>query len=124
MLQHDDFHPGNIVIDHGRFAALIDFNRSDYGDPYEDHRKLPWFTVPVSVAFAQGTLVGYFDAPEPPPDFWPRYTLHVAMSAWDSVLWAADYYPEQLADFRERSSAILASHDLENGGPPEWWLAR
>lgn len=124
VFQHDDFHPANVILRDAQFVALIDFNRSDYGDPYEDFRKLPWFTLPVSAAFARGCLVGYFEAYEPPRDFWPRYTLHVAMSGWDSVLWAADSFPAQLADFRERSTAILAGHDLVDGGPPAWWLAR
>ena len=123
VFQHDDFHPANVVLRDGQFVALIDFNRSDYGDPYEDFRKLPWFTLPVSAAFAHGNLVGYFASPEPPDDFWPRYTLHVAMSTWDSVLWAADFFPAQLEDFRERGTAILAGHDLVDGGAPRWWLS-
>lgn len=56
--QHDDFHPANLIVHEGRLAGVIDFNRCDWGDPWEDFYKLPWFGVPVSVPFARGQVQG------------------------------------------------------------------
>ena len=39
---------------------MIDFNRWDFGDPYEEFYKLQFFSRNVSPLFAYGQLQGYF----------------------------------------------------------------
>lgn len=34
MLQHDDFHVGNLIVQNARLSGIIDFNRYDWGIPY------------------------------------------------------------------------------------------
>ncbi len=35
-LQHGDYHPGNFIIAHDKTLGLLDFNRMDFGDPWEE----------------------------------------------------------------------------------------
>lgn len=39
-LIHNDVHDGNIIINNGEYAGLIDFNEIMYGDKYFDHKYL------------------------------------------------------------------------------------
>ncbi|NMC81490.1 MAG: phosphotransferase, partial [Armatimonadetes bacterium] len=77
--QHDDYHPGNLIINSGRLTGVIDFNRIDWGDPWHDFYKMAHFAAPLWPAFACGQVDGYFGGTVP-DDFWPLYTLYVAMS--------------------------------------------
>ena len=118
VFQHDDYHPGNLIIDEGHFSGIIDFNRCDWGDPIEDFYKVPWFTCEVSVSFARGQVAGYF-RDGVPDDFWLRYNLYVAMSIPGSLVWA---HREGMSGFGERSNRILDTHDFTDGSPPTWYL--
>jgi aminoglycoside phosphotransferase (APT) family kinase protein len=33
---HDDYHPGNLIIQDKKLSGIIDFNRYDWGDPIHD----------------------------------------------------------------------------------------
>ena len=117
--QHDDFHPANLIVDKGRFAGVVDFNRIDLGDPMEDFQKVPWFTVPVSAHFALGQIDGYF--PHGVPDkFWKRYNFFVALNLHSALVWANNYSPGQLVLFQNRLSQIIETHDFIDNGPPAW----
>ena len=120
-LQHDDYHPGNLIFRDGTFAGVVDFNRCDYGDPIEDFQKVPWFTTPVSSAFARGQVEGYWDAGREAADFWPRYNLYVALNLDAALVWIAEEDPERLDDWRDRIARIVATHDFAGGGPPAWF---
>ena len=51
-LQHDDFHPGNIIINNKKYVGVIDFNRIDWGDPIHEFVKLGWFGKSISINFS------------------------------------------------------------------------
>ena len=116
--QHDDYHPGNLIIDDGRFSGMIDFHNSDWGDPIEDFYKVPWFTCEVSVPFANGQFAGYFGE-DVPDRFWLRYNLYVAMSLTSSLVWG--YRTGQLSNFSERLPGVLDTHDFIKADPPTWY---
>ncbi len=118
--QHDDYHAANLIVDGGEFVGVIDFNRFDWGDPIEDFYKLPWFSAPVSAAFARGQIDGHLSGGVP-DDFWLRYNLYLAMSFHGSLVWAVRYYPEQLGLFQRRIAEIRATHDFASGDPPSWY---
>ena len=40
--QHGDYHIGNMMIDRGGQLHVIDFNRNDYGDPWEEFNRIVW----------------------------------------------------------------------------------
>jgi len=118
--QHDDFHPGNMILRDGRLAGIIDFNRWDWGDPIHDFYKLPWFGFPVSVPFARGQVTGYFPEGVPSP-FWPLYNLYVAMSFHASVCWAYRNERNEMEWWLDRIRDIIDTHDLATGCPPSWF---
>ena len=118
--QHDDFHPANLIFNNGTLAGVIDFNRSEWGDPIEDFYKVPWFTVGTCVPFALGQFQGYFDDGVP-KDFWRRYNLYVAMNLHGSLVWIMDEDAAQLDVWLEKDRNIVETHDLERGGPPAWY---
>jgi len=60
-LQHGDFHPGNLILTCGNKLGIVDFNRTDYGDPWEEFVRVPAFTKRISVPFAVGRINGYFN---------------------------------------------------------------
>ena len=57
--QHGGFHGGNMVIARDGKISLIDFNRCDYGDPWEEFNRIA-FSVKASAEFASGQFHGYF----------------------------------------------------------------
>ena len=118
--QHDDFHPGNIIIDQGGKLHVIDFNRCDWGDPIEDFFKLPKYTCPVSIPFACGQISGYCDGTIS-SSFWQRYNLFVALNQHASLLGAHLLYHDQLVWWQRRIAETIDSHDFRGNGPPSWF---
>ncbi|MBC8232011.1 aminoglycoside phosphotransferase family protein [bacterium] len=119
--QHDDYHPGNLIIHNGKFAGIIDFNRFDWGDPIHDFYKVPWFTCAVSIPFARGQILGYFSG-KVPREFWHRYNLYVAMSLHGSLVWEYHNFPNELKFWQKRIKEIVNTHDFRNSGPPAWFV--
>ncbi|MGM0940491.1 MAG: aminoglycoside phosphotransferase family protein [Bacillota bacterium] len=84
--QHDDFHPANLLINEGRFAGIIDFQRIDWGDPIHDLQKLGFFSNRVSNAFTRGIVDGYNEN-DVSIKFWELYALYSAMHIVSSLVW-------------------------------------
>ena len=40
--QHGDYHIGNMMINKSNELVVIDFDRDDYGDPWEEFNRLVW----------------------------------------------------------------------------------
>lgn len=118
--QHDDFHPGNLIVDGDERVGVVDFNRCDWGDPIEDFYKLEWFGVPLSICFARGQVEGYLAGADT-GDFWLRYTLYAAMQALSCLAWAADHDSHCLAFWQERVERVIRSLNLDTGRPPAWF---
>ena len=116
--QHDDYHPANLIVREGKLQGVIDFNRCDWGDPVEDFYKVPWFTTAISIPFALGQVEGYLGVASP-DRFWERYNLLIALNLHGSLVYAhhegMDWWPERLDN-------IVAEHDFQGGGPPQWFL--
>jgi aminoglycoside phosphotransferase (APT) family kinase protein len=119
-LQHDDYHPGNLIVREEQFAGIIDFNRCDWGDPLEDFYKVPWFSTAVSLPFARGQIDAYLENSRS-QDFWSRYNLFVAMSLHSSLVWAFRREPEIIELWQRKAMEIVETHDWAKGGPPHWY---
>jgi aminoglycoside phosphotransferase (APT) family kinase protein len=118
--QHDDFHTNNLLVHNRQYAAAIDFNRYDWGDPFHDFFKIAYFSRSVSVPFSIGQITGYFDGPAP-DRFWQLYALYVALNMLPSITWTLQVVPHQLDSMLERIRLILADHDNFNSVVPAWY---
>ncbi|WP_214891860.1 aminoglycoside phosphotransferase family protein [Exiguobacterium sp. H66] len=118
--QHDDFHPGNLIVRDGSLVGVIDFDQADYGDPWHDFVKLGLFTVEQSIPFARGQLRGYFDGPVPDV-FWDVYGVYMAMALFSALVWTVRNHTEEVAEMTNRLTRILAAHDNFSRRIPVWY---
>lgn len=119
--QHDDFHPGNLLVHHGRYAAAIDFNRYDWGDPYHDFLKIAYFSREVSIPFSIGQIDGYFNG-DVPDQFWNLYALYTAMTMFGTITWTLKVVPEQIDSMMERIRTVLNDHQNFESDVPIWYM--
>ncbi len=122
---HDDYHPGNLIIEEKKLSGIIDFNRYDWGDPVHDFVKLGYFSRAISIPFSAGQVEGYHGG-SPPPEFWQRYSLYCAMTIVADVLWS-DMYEEQGGVSGEVNRAlhwdrmVIADHEQFASAVPAWY---
>jgi len=117
--QHGDYHIGNMMIDREGRLRIIDFNRLDFGDPWEEFNRIVW-SAQVSPAFASGCIAGYFEG-EIPEAFWRLLRLYISSNALGSLPWAIPFGEEQIAVMRKQTAEILAWYDGMNGLIPSWY---
>ncbi|MEM7132576.1 MAG: aminoglycoside phosphotransferase family protein [Chloroflexota bacterium] len=119
-LQHDDFHLGNIVIDCGRYAGVLDFNRYDWGDPLHEFVKLEWYNWPLSEAFARGQVEGYFGERKLSEAECLQLSVYIAMSIVSTTVWTLEFHPHTWVETETRIRAILDHFDYFDSIRPEW----
>lgn len=121
LLQHDDFHPGNIIVNNKQFAGVIDFNRYDWGDPFHEFLKIGIFSREVSIPFSIGQIRGYFNNTEPDDYFWRLYSLYLAMCVFSTVIWTIKTIPDNMNEMLGKVNTILEDHDYFNIIKPKWY---
>lgn len=119
--QHGDFHVGNLVIAAPGDIGVIDFNRLDVGDPWEDFNRII-FCSRVSPDFASGRINGYFDA-KVPDEFFRLLALYLAVNAIGSVPWAMAYGSAEVATMLNQAAAILAFYGNFQTVVPRWYTS-
>ncbi|MFD2045498.1 aminoglycoside phosphotransferase family protein [Ornithinibacillus salinisoli] len=119
-LQHDDFHPSNLLIHHRTFAGIIDFQRMDWGDPVHDLHKLGFFSKPISIEFTKGIIDGYHDN-HVTDEFWRLYGLYSAMHVVSALVWGQRLSKEQYNKMKKYSFAVIKDHDNFNNSVPTWY---
>lgn len=83
--QHGDFHMENMMVADNKIV-IIDFNRFDYGDPWEEFNRIIW-TAKICPVFATGIIDGYFEN-DVPEEFWRLLLLYAANNTLASISWA------------------------------------
>lgn len=121
VYQHGDFHPGNMIYT-GEDIALIDFNRWEVSDAYEEFYKLESFGLDCSVAYCRGQIDGYF-ADNVPEVFWKALAVYVAHGALHSMVWAIPYGEAELAGMQRRYLRALKSYEGFTRLVPRWYGA-
>lgn len=119
-LRHGDFHPGNMVISSGNRLGIIDFDRCDFGDPYDEFYKAEMFTRQLSVDFTNGQIHEYFEG-DPPAAFWNALKLYLADVILHSLVWALPFGEAEVEGMRCRARAVLADFDNLNSLLPSWY---
>lgn len=120
--RHGDFHLGNLIADGPRLAGVIDFNRCDWGDPYDDFYKTAYFGASYSADYACAVVSAYFGG-TPPDDFWPIFNVYVAAVLPADIVWTSKLYPGNLSGCLARCNWVIQNHDFQRGGAPSWWLS-
>jgi aminoglycoside phosphotransferase (APT) family kinase protein len=122
VYQHGDFHPGNLIYMNDGKIGVIDFNRWEVGDPYEEFYKLESFGIEVSIPYSIGQIDAYFDD-EIPTDFWGALTVYCAWSALFSIKWAEKFGQADIDGMVERCHRAFKNYDNFNLIVPKWYDA-
>lgn len=118
--QHGDFHLGNLILTEGNTLGVIDFNRWDFGDPYEEFYKMNMFTREISIPFARGQIIGYF-GDKIPDDFFKLLALYTADTILFSIVWAIPFGKKDVEGMIKRAEVILEDYDSFNTFIPKWF---
>ncbi|KTD87308.1 aminoglycoside phosphotransferase family protein [Paenibacillus etheri] len=119
--QHGDYHVGNMIVTKSGDLGIIDFNRFDYGDPWEEFNRITWCAF-MSPAFASGRIHGYFN--NDVPDLFLRLmALYIASNQLSSIHWAISFGEEEAANMLSRAEKVLEWYDDFRTYIPKWYWA-
>lgn len=118
-LQHGDYHIGNMMLENGALV-VIDFNRFDYGDPWEEFNRITW-SASVSPFFATGVVNGYFDG-DVPEDFWRLLALYISSNTLGSIDWAVPFGQEEVDTQIRIAQKVLGWYEGMTRIVPSWYL--
>ena len=121
VYQHGDFHPGNLIFTPEQKLGVIDFNRWEVGDPYEEFYKLESFGVEVSVPYCVGQIDAYFND-NVPMQFWETLAVYVAHASLYSIKWAEKFGQEDIDGMVRRCLAAMEHYDGFKKVIPNWYL--
>lgn len=117
--QHGDYHIGNMMVDSTGRLTVIDFDRDDWGDPWEEFNRIVW-CAQAAPAFAAGMVDGYFGG-EVPMDFWNLLALYICSNTLSSLPWAIPFGDGEIATMRKQAKEILDWYDNMNTVVPSWY---
>jgi aminoglycoside phosphotransferase (APT) family kinase protein len=116
---HGDYHVGNLVIKDKDNIGVIDFNRFDYGDPWEEFNRCV-FSWKASVPFVTGQIHGYFNN-NVSDEFFRLMALYVATNTISSIPWAIPFGEEEVAVMLSNGKDILQWYDGFKRYVPVWY---
>lgn len=120
--QHGDYHAGNMIIGSDGKLYIIDFNRNDYGDPWEDIKSITW-DVEADWMFAKGRINGYFDS-DVPEEFWRIFALYISYGILGSIPWAIPFGEKQVQIMLNNAEKVLYWYDNMKNPIPIWYSKR
>jgi len=117
--QHGDYHIGNMMIDTDGKLQIIDFDRDDYGDPWEEFNRIVWCTIKAPI-FATGMVNGYFDN-DVPMEFWQLLALYISSNTLSSVPWAIPFGQSEIETMINQAVNVLNWYDNMKNPIPSWY---
>lgn len=118
--QHGDFHTGNMVITPEGNLGIIDFNRWDYGDPWEEFNRIVW-CVRTSTSFASGYINGYFNN-SVPDLFFRLMALYVVANQLASIPWAVKFGQKEIDVMISLAQDVSSWYDGFKFYVPKWYF--
>ena len=118
--QHGDYHIGNMMIGEDKKLYVIDFNRNDFGDPWEEFNRIVW-CAQAAPHFASGMVDGYFDN-NIPMEFWRLLALYIASNTLSSVAWAIPFGEKEIAVMLNQAKDVLSWYDNMKNPVPSWYV--
>lgn len=119
--QHGDYHIGNMMIDSDGTLSIIDFEKSDVGDPWEEFNRIVW-SAQAAPSFASGMVNGYFDG-QVPMDFWRLLALYICSNTLGSLPWAIPFGVGEVQVMRRQAAQVLEWHGGMKNVVPTWYQA-
>lgn len=119
--QHGDYHVGNMMVDSNGVLAIIDFDRDDFGDPWEEFNRIVW-CAQAAPAFASGMVDGYFDG-EVPMDFWRLLALYICSNTLSSLPWAIPFGEGEIRVMCDQAAQVLEWYDDMKNVVPTWYIS-
>ncbi|HFU4217050.1 TPA: aminoglycoside phosphotransferase family protein [Streptococcus suis] len=116
---HGDFHTGNFLLGRDGKLKILDFDRYDIGDPWEEFNRLI-FTADLSPAFARGQVDAYFDGAIP-EEFWRLLALYLTVNSLGALSWAEHQDSEQILLMIKQSAAISEWYEGFCLHIPKWY---
>ena len=122
VYQHGDYHIGNMMLDRDGKLQIIDFDRSDFGDPWEDFNRIVW-CAQASFEFASGMVDGYFEG-QIPVDFWRLLALYISSNELSSVPWAIPFGEDEVKTMLGQIREVLSWYKDMTDTVPAWYTQR
>ena len=120
VYQHGDYHIGNMMIDRNGKLHIIDFNRNDYGDPWEEFNRIVWCAQKAPL-FASSMVNGYFDG-DVPLEFWKLLALYISSNTLSSVYWAIPFGQDGVDTMLNQAKEVLSWYDNMRNPIPTWYF--
>lgn len=117
--QHGDYHIGNMMIDNDGKLQIIDFDRDDFGDPWEEFNRIVW-SAQKSPTFASGMVNGYFDN-NVLLDFWQLLALYISSNTLSSIPWAIPFGQKEIETMKSLAVDVLDWYDNMKNPVPTWY---
>ena len=110
------------MIGEDRKIYVIDFDRFDLGDPWEEFNRIVW-SAQISPSFASGMIDGYFD--DKVPDlFWKLLAIYILSNLVGALPWAVPYGTEEIAVMQNQAKEILEWYEGMKQIIPSWYLIK
>ena len=120
--QHGDYHINNFMINEQNQLVVIDFNRHDYGDPWEEFNRIVW-SAQTSPTFASGMIDGYFN--DKVPDlFWRLMKLYIYSNVLSSLPWAIPFGEEEVKTMKTLAKDIISWYKDTDTVVPTWYQSK
>lgn len=119
--QHGDYHLGNMIVSPDGMLTVIDFNRFDYGDPWEEFNRIVWCAA-HSKHFASGRINGYF-ANNVPEDFFRLLAFYICSNTLSSIYWAIPFGQAEINTMLKQASDVLRWYEDMTNVIPKWYIA-
>lgn len=119
---HGDFHDGNMLVGQDGQLYLLDFDRFDKGDPWEEFNRLI-FTVETSPALARGMLDAYFEEAIP-EEFWQLLALYLTVNSIGALVWAEEVNPDQIPLMKTQAKQLFDWYQGYKEVIPSWYLGK
>lgn len=119
VYQHGDYHIGNMMIGSNKRLYIIDFDRSDFGDPWEEFNRIVW-CAQKSPLFASGMVNGYFDN-NVPEEFWNLLALYICGNTLSSLPWAIPFGQADTETMIKQACEVLTWYDNMKNTVPSWY---
>ncbi len=116
---HGDYHIGNMLLTPDKKLGVIDFNRLDFGDPWEEFNRIPW-SASESIWFASGQINGYF-CNEVPKDFFELMALYIGVNQIGSIAWAILYGDKEIKILLSQTKEVLEWYENFDQTMPKWY---